>query len=81
MKPASVLGLTDLPRRAAPSASILGLAGILTRAHLAAELGVTLSTIVVWENKGLPALHVGRKVHLYEIKKVLDWARRQQKAA
>lgn len=53
---------------------------VLTRAKLAAELGVSINTITTWSKEGMPVIYVGKVRHSvrgartrYILERVLDW--------
>lgn len=48
--------------------------GLITRAQIALELGISEQTIALWEKDGLPVLRVGMQ-RLYDAKKVVAWVR------
>lgn len=58
----------------APTAA-LARDGMLTRAQLAAEIGVSEQTIAGWEKEGLPVLRVGAQ-RFYETARIMAWIRR-----
>lgn len=58
------------------------LADWMTRAELAAELGVSTDTLARWETRriGPPIVRVGRRV-LYRREAVREWLRKQERSA
>ena len=54
------------------------LAGVLNRAQLATELGITEETIVAYETDGMPCISVGRKIRLYDVQEILKWMKRKR---
>ena len=47
-------------------------AGLVTRAVIAADLGVAPRTVIRYEEQGMPAIHLGKQ-RLYDIVKVRAW--------
>ena len=46
---------------------------LMTRATLAAHLGVHANTIANYEKKGLPVIKMGRGLRRYDYSKVMEW--------
>ncbi len=57
-----------------PAGSVPLLDGWLTRAEVAAEIGVSIDTLARWESRriGPPCVRIGRKV-LYRAQAFRDW--------
>lgn len=60
---------------AKPQTAVIAGEGLVTRAQLAAEIGVSEQTIAAWEKEGLPVHRRGAQ-RFYEAARVAAWIKR-----